>query len=94
MTLPSGVVTFVFSDIEGSTKLWESDPDGMRVSLAHHDEIVRSIVEAASGTVFKYTGDGFSAAFDSVTAGLGSSPVLHPARSASTGSRRAARSAG
>jgi class 3 adenylate cyclase len=70
MTLPSGVVTFVFSDIEGSTKLWESDPDGMRVSLAHYDEIVRSIVEAANGTVFKHTGDGFGAAFDSVTAGL------------------------
>jgi class 3 adenylate cyclase len=50
MTLPSGVVTFVFSDIEGSTKLWESDPDGMRVSLAPHDEIVRSIFEAANGT--------------------------------------------
>ncbi|HUP15776.1 MAG TPA: adenylate/guanylate cyclase domain-containing protein [Acidimicrobiia bacterium] len=70
MTLPGGVVTFVFSDIEGSTKLWESDPAGMRVSLAHHDETVRSIVEAANGSVFKHTGDGFGAAFDSVTAGL------------------------
>jgi predicted ATPase/class 3 adenylate cyclase len=70
MALPGGVVTFVFSDIEGSTKLWESDPDGMRISLSHHDEVVRSIVEAANGTVFKHTGDGFGAAFDSVTAGL------------------------
>ena len=59
MTLPSGVVTFVFCDIEGSTKLWVSDPDGMRVSLARHDEIVRHIVEATNATVFKHTGDGF-----------------------------------
>ena len=44
MALPSGVA-IVFSDIEGSTKLWESDPDGMRASLARHDEIVRSVVE-------------------------------------------------
>jgi len=70
MTLPSGVVTFVFSDIEGSARLWESDPDGMRLSLAHHDTIVRAIVEAANGTVFKHTGDGFGCAFESVTAGL------------------------
>lgn len=70
MSLPSGVVTFVFSDIEGSTLLWESDPDGMRSSLARHDEIVRNVVEAAGGTIFKHTGDGFGAAFDSVTAGL------------------------
>jgi class 3 adenylate cyclase len=70
MALPGGVVTFVFSDIEGSTKLWESDPEGMRISLSHHDEIVRSIVEAANGSVFKHTGDGFGAAFDSATAGL------------------------
>jgi class 3 adenylate cyclase len=55
MAVPGGVVTVVFSDIEGSTKLWESDPDGTRISLAHHDEIVRSIVEAADGTVFKTT---------------------------------------
>ncbi len=40
MGLPSGVVTFLFSDIEGSTRLWESDPSGMRRSLARHDEIV------------------------------------------------------
>ena len=70
MALPRGVVTFVFSDIEGSTKLWESDPDGMRLSLALHDEIVKSVVEAANGTVFKHTGDGFGAAFGSVKAGL------------------------
>jgi predicted ATPase/class 3 adenylate cyclase len=70
MSLPSGVVTFVFSDIEGSTKLWESDPDGMRASLALHDEMARSTVAGAGGVVFKHTGDGFAAAFESVNAGI------------------------
>jgi class 3 adenylate cyclase len=70
MALPSGVVTFVFSDIEGSTKLWESDPEGMRASLAQHDAIVRGIIEAADGTVFKLTGDGFGAAFASASGGV------------------------
>lgn len=70
MALPSGVVTFIFSDIEGSTKLWESDPDGMRSSLAHHDDIAREVVASADGTIFKHTGDGFAAAFDLVSSGF------------------------
>lgn len=64
------MVTFVFSDIEGSTRLWESDQEGMAVSLARHDEIVREVVASHRGTVFKHTGDGIGAVFDSVTAGL------------------------
>ena len=70
MSLPTGVVTFVFSDIEGSTRLWESDPEGMRRSLARHDQLVTDVVEASGGHVFKHTGDGFGAAFESVTSGL------------------------
>lgn len=70
VNLPAGVVTFVFSDIEGSTRLWESDPRGMELSLARHDEIVRDVVGSHGGTVFKHTGDGFGAVFDSVTSGL------------------------
>lgn len=70
MSLPSGVVTFVFSDIEGSTGLWETDPDGMRDSLARYDDLVRQIVSSIGGHVFKHTGDGFAAAFESVSAGL------------------------
>jgi predicted ATPase/class 3 adenylate cyclase len=70
VSLPAGVVTFVFSDIEGSTRLWETDPGGMAVSLARHDELVRDIVGARGGIMFKHTGDGFGAVFDSVTAGL------------------------
>ncbi|TFH17476.1 MAG: adenylate/guanylate cyclase domain-containing protein, partial [Acidimicrobiales bacterium] len=70
MGLPSGVVTFMFSDIEGSTRLWESDPSGMRRSLARHDEIFRVHVADAGGHVFKHTGDGFAAAFESGSAGM------------------------
>jgi len=40
--LPSGVVTFLFTDIEGSTRRWEADPEVMRAALADHDEVVRS----------------------------------------------------
>ena len=61
--LPSGTVTFLFTDLEGSTRLWEEHPDAMRPALARHDELVRAAIEASSGTVVKTTGDGFHAAF-------------------------------
>ena len=64
---PSGTVTFLFTDIEGSTKLWESSPDAMREALALHDEIVRASIEANGGTVFKTIGDAFCAAFHTAT---------------------------
>src|ERR1700739_422407 len=60
---PSGVVTFLFTDIEGSTRRWEADADGMRKALAAHDEVLRSAIEAHGGWVFKHTGDGVCAAF-------------------------------
>jgi predicted ATPase/class 3 adenylate cyclase len=60
---PSGTVTFLFTDIEGSTSMWESAPDAMRTALARHDEIVRAAIEAHGGHVFATGGDGFSAAF-------------------------------
>lgn len=60
-----GTVTFMFTDIEGSTKLWEASPDTMRGSLALHDELVRGAVEASNGQVFKTIGDAFCAAFPS-----------------------------
>jgi class 3 adenylate cyclase len=64
-TLPSGVVTFLFTDIEGSTLRWESDPDAMRVALASHDAVLQSVIEAHEGRLFKHTGDGVCAAFSS-----------------------------
>ncbi len=61
--LPSGTVTFLFTDIEGSTRLWEEHPDAMRDALARHDEIVRAAVTEHHGHVVKTTGDGFHCAF-------------------------------
>ena len=46
---PSGVVTFLFTDVEGSTSRWEKDADGMRVALAAHDEVLRSAIEGHDG---------------------------------------------
>ena len=63
--LPSGVVTFLFTDVEGSTRRWETDPDEMRAALAAHDEVLRSAIEAHGGFMFKHTGDGVCAAFSS-----------------------------
>ena len=62
---PSGVVTFLFTDIEGSTRRWEADPEGMRVALAAHDERLRETVAMHNGWLFKHTGDGVCVVFAS-----------------------------
>ena len=62
---PSGVVTFLFTDIEGSTRRWEADADEMRAALAAHDQVLRGVIEAHGGWLFKHTGDGVCAAFAS-----------------------------
>ena len=61
--LPSGTVTFLFTDIEGSTRLWETQHAAMQQALAHHDAILRDAIEANDGYVVKTTGDGAHAAF-------------------------------
>jgi predicted ATPase len=65
VTAPSGVVTFLFTDVEGSTRRWESDAQAMRAALAAHDEVLRGAIEAHGGWLFKHTGDGVCAAFAS-----------------------------
>jgi predicted ATPase/class 3 adenylate cyclase len=60
---PTGTLTFLFTDIEGSTKLWERDSSVMQVALARHDEILRSAIEERGGYVFKTVGDAFCCAF-------------------------------
>jgi class 3 adenylate cyclase len=62
---PSGVVTFLFTDIEGSTRRWEADADAMRAALAAHDEVLRDAIESHRGFLFSHTGDGVVAAFTS-----------------------------
>lgn len=59
----SRITTFLFTDIEGSTRLWEQQPERMRTALAYHDAVVRSTVQAHGGEVVKMTGDGVHAAF-------------------------------
>ncbi|MGC4044295.1 MAG: tetratricopeptide repeat protein [Armatimonas sp.] len=60
---PSGTVTFLFTDIEGSTRLWEAQPEQMRLALASHDILMRNAIVEANGHVFKTMGDAFCAAF-------------------------------
>jgi class 3 adenylate cyclase len=59
---PSGVVTFLFTDVEGSTRRWEADADAMQAALLTHDEVLRSAIEAHEGFLFSHTGDGVAAA--------------------------------
>jgi hypothetical protein len=65
------VVTFLFTDVEGSTRRWEADADAMRAALAAHDQVLRKAVEAHGGFMFKHTGDGVCAAFSSPRAAVG-----------------------
>src|SRR6201996_7051061 len=58
-------MTFVFTDVEGSTRRWEADAESMRAALATHDEVLRRAIEAHGGWLFKHTGDGVCAAFAS-----------------------------
>ncbi len=67
---PSGTVTFLFTDIEGSTRGWEADPEAMRAALVVHDQVLRSVIEAHGGWLFKHTGDGVCAAFGSARAAI------------------------
>src|SRR5919199_1013150 len=72
--LPTGTVTFLFTDIEGSTTLWEQQPDAARAALARHDALVEGIVAEHGGTVVRPRGEGdsrfavFARATDAVTA--------------------------
>jgi class 3 adenylate cyclase len=63
MPLPSGTVTFLFTDIESSTKLWEDHTEAMQTALAHHDALLRQVITENNGYVFKTIGDAFCAAF-------------------------------
>ena len=61
-TPPSGTVTFMLTDIEGSTRRWQDDPDGMDLALAAHDATLLDVIRAQRGYVFKHTGDGMFSA--------------------------------
>lgn len=67
---PSGIVTLLFTDIEGSTRHWETEPQLMADALRRHDEILRTAIERADGYVFKTVGDAFCAAFTTPSGAL------------------------
>ena len=74
--LPSGTVTFLFTDIEGSTRLWDEYPEEMQVALAAHDAILRGAVETGGGHVVKTTGDGIHAVFATARDALDAAVVM------------------
>lgn len=61
---PTGTITFLFTDIEGSTRLWEATPEVMSTCLARHDELLRTVFARFGGWVFATGGDGFAVAFE------------------------------
>ena len=65
--VPTGTVTLLFSDIEGSTRLWDQVPEAMARALRRHDELLRSAIEGSGGYVFKTVGDAFRATFPTAT---------------------------
>jgi predicted ATPase/class 3 adenylate cyclase/DNA-binding CsgD family transcriptional regulator len=79
MGFPSGPVTLLFTDIEGSIGLWEADPEAMAKASARHDRIVREQIEVAGGHVFKTVGEAFRAVFADPSAALASAVAVHRA---------------
>jgi predicted ATPase/class 3 adenylate cyclase len=71
VSTPSGTVTFLFTDIEGSTRLWQADETAMRAALSRHDELLRKTVAEHEGMVFSSTGDGMAAVFQSASLAMG-----------------------
>ncbi len=78
--LPSGTVTFLLTDIAGSTKLWEQQPEAMQMALAHHDTLLRDRIATHGGMVVKGMGDGIHAVFtrpsDAVAASVAAQRAL------------------
>ncbi|MCX6897366.1 MAG: SUMF1/EgtB/PvdO family nonheme iron enzyme [Verrucomicrobia bacterium] len=68
---PSGTITFLFTDIEGSTQLWEKHPQAMPIALERHNQILRRTMESHGGFVFKTVGDAFCVAFASAPNAMG-----------------------
>src|SRR5215813_6654729 len=90
--LPSGTVTFLFTDVEGSTRLLERHPETYRTAIGHHHAILSQVVKHNGGAVFETVGDAVYAAFasprDAVAAALGAQHDLHSAAGSEVGPLR------
>ena len=78
---PTGTITFLFTDIEGSSRRWQEQPEAMKTALARHDALLRQAIEDHAGYVFKTVGDAFYGAFptapDALAAALAGQRALH-----------------
>src|SRR5437763_9769816 len=78
---PTGTVTLLFTDIEGSTRLWEAHAEAMRAALARHDALLKHCIDGHDGYIFKTGGDAFCATFhtasDALAAALEAQRALH-----------------
>ena len=72
---PCGVVTFLFTDIEGWARRWEADADAMRAALLKHDDVLRDAIDKHESFLFSHTGDGVVAAFTSPTSAANAAAV-------------------
>jgi predicted ATPase/class 3 adenylate cyclase len=82
--IPTGTVTLLFTDVEGSTRLWETEPEDMARALRRHDELLRTAIGQADGYVFKTVGDAFCAAFATPQAALAAALAAQRALAAGT----------
>src|SRR5579864_9816615 len=71
VALPTGTVTFLFSDIEGSTQRWEAHREAMKAALARHEQLMSAAIAHHDGYVFKIMGDAFCATFHTPAQALG-----------------------
>jgi predicted ATPase/class 3 adenylate cyclase len=76
---PSGTVTFLLTDLEGSTRMWEQDPEAMRAAMARHDELLEKTIAATQGFVFARMGDGMAAAFPTAGQSIAAAPAIQQA---------------
>src|SRR5947209_2604482 len=81
--LPTGTITFLFTDIEGSTRLWEQHPEAMEAALARHDALAAAAIDQHEGHLVKHRGEGdslfavFARATDAVAAAVALQQALH-----------------
>jgi len=94
MQATTGVVTFLFTDVEGSSRLWEQEPARMRSAMEHHDAIVKAAVAERRGKVVKMLGDGVHAAFDDPLNAMAAAIAIQQGLAEATGHLRLAVRAG